>query len=118
MTSEFVQVECKEGRSKPVLNYHAAVLSPENKSNMTRMKIKFWNEQREKINNDNTEITNKSGITNFTSPPSVLIVGIDSISRLHMFRSLPKTKQFLADNDFVEMKGYTRLDIIIFVLLF
>ena len=42
-------------------------------------------------------------------PPSVLILGIDSVSRLHMLRSLPKTRRFILGHDFIEMKGYTKI---------
>ncbi|XP_054257859.1 uncharacterized protein LOC128982844 [Macrosteles quadrilineatus] len=41
---------------------------------------------------------------------SVLIVGIDSISRLNIIRAMPKTVSFLRNNGWVEMKGYNKMD--------
>ncbi|XP_063930687.1 uncharacterized protein LOC135142839 [Zophobas morio] len=42
-------------------------------------------------------------------PLSVLIIGIDSISRLNFIRTMPQTYAFLAKNNFIEMKGYTKI---------
>ncbi|KAG8331504.1 hypothetical protein J6590_039850 [Homalodisca vitripennis] len=41
---------------------------------------------------------------------SVLIVGIDSISRLNLIRTMPKTVRFLQKMGWVEMKGYNKID--------
>lgn len=53
----------------------------------------------EKINN--TEENNKT--------LSVLLVGIDSISRLNLIRSLPKTHEFLKNNNWTELLGYNKV---------
>ncbi|KAK9884737.1 hypothetical protein WA026_007582 [Henosepilachna vigintioctopunctata] len=40
---------------------------------------------------------------------NVLIMGLDSISRLNFHRQMPKTVKFLKDSDFVEFLGYNKL---------
>lgn len=42
-------------------------------------------------------------------PLSVLLIGIDSISRLNLIRLLPKTRNFLLQNDWIELKGYNKI---------
>ncbi|CAG7729635.1 unnamed protein product, partial [Allacma fusca] len=107
MTSEFVKVECEEldeGKVIKTSNFQASVFPPEQHSNLTRLKLEYW--QQEKFSGSPSEMI-KEEVPG--RPPSVLIVGIDSISRMHMYRSLPKTKLFLEENDFIEMKGYTKI---------
>lgn len=41
---------------------------------------------------------------------SVLIVGIDSISRLNMIRTMPKTVNFLQKQGWLELRGYNKMD--------
>lgn len=41
--------------------------------------------------------------------PSVLMIGIDSISRLNLLRAMPKTAQHLYDQGWLEMKGYNKM---------
>ncbi|XP_068142305.1 uncharacterized protein [Drosophila tropicalis] len=43
-------------------------------------------------------------------PLSVLMIGIDSLSRVHLIRAMPKTAQYLYDNDWFEMAGYNKID--------
>lgn len=40
---------------------------------------------------------------------SVLLVGIDSISRLNLIRMMPKTYQYLKQKDWIEYKGYNKI---------
>lgn len=42
-------------------------------------------------------------------PLSVLFIGIDSISRLNLIRLFPKTRSFLLQNDWIELKGYNKM---------
>ncbi|KAH8365917.1 hypothetical protein KR093_007301 [Drosophila rubida] len=42
--------------------------------------------------------------------PSVLMIGIDSISRVNLIRAMPKTAQYLYDNDWFELAGYNKID--------
>uniref|UniRef100_A0A0A1X6X0 GLC7-interacting protein 3 n=1 Tax=Zeugodacus cucurbitae TaxID=28588 RepID=A0A0A1X6X0_ZEUCU len=43
-------------------------------------------------------------------PPSILMIGIDSISRVNLIRAMPKTAQHLYDNDWFELSGYNKID--------
>ncbi|KAK5644324.1 hypothetical protein RI129_005624 [Pyrocoelia pectoralis] len=40
---------------------------------------------------------------------SVALVGIDSVSRLNMIRSLPYTYNYLQENDWIEFRGYNKI---------
>lgn len=42
-------------------------------------------------------------------PISVLLLAMDSISRLNLKRSMPKTEKYLHDNNWVELKGYSKV---------
>lgn len=50
------------------------------------------------------EERNRSG-----KPLSVLMLGIDSISRLNFIRAMPKTAQYVYDNEWFEMSGYNKV---------
>ncbi|CAG7724309.1 unnamed protein product [Allacma fusca] len=95
--SEFVKIQCKENgrQSRTWTDFDVTVFPPEDHSEETEVKLNYWEKESAK--------------ESFIKPPSVLILGIDSISRLHMIRSLPQTRTFLEINDFVEMKGYTKI---------
>ncbi|EDW33250.1 GL24702 [Drosophila persimilis] len=43
-------------------------------------------------------------------PLSVLMLGIDSISRANLIRAMPKTAQYLYDNKWFELAGYNKVD--------
>uniref|UniRef100_A0A182MPD0 Uncharacterized protein n=1 Tax=Anopheles culicifacies TaxID=139723 RepID=A0A182MPD0_9DIPT len=43
-------------------------------------------------------------------PLSVLMIGIDSISRLNLIRAMPHTAQHLYDKGWFELKGYNKID--------
>lgn len=42
-------------------------------------------------------------------PLSILMLGIDSISRLNLIRAMPHTAQYLFDNGWMELKGYNKV---------
>lgn len=42
-------------------------------------------------------------------PPSVLMLGIDSISRVNLVRAMPKTAKYLFDNEWFEMSGFNKV---------
>lgn len=46
---------------------------------------------------------------NGTKPLSVLLIGIDSISRLNLIRAMPNTAQYLYDTGWMELKGYNKV---------
>lgn len=41
--------------------------------------------------------------------PSVLMLGIDSISRVNLVRAMPRTAQYLYDNEWFEMSGFNKV---------
>ncbi|XP_058064079.1 uncharacterized protein LOC131213856 isoform X1 [Anopheles bellator] len=45
-----------------------------------------------------------------TRPLSVLMIGIDSISRLNLIRAMPHTAQHLYNTGWFELKGYNKID--------
>lgn len=42
-------------------------------------------------------------------PPNVLMIGIDSISRVNLIRAMPKTAKYLYDNEWFEMSGFNKV---------
>lgn len=58
----------------------------------------------------NKEIEKKMYKNKINRHLSVLFIGIDSISRLNLLRSLPKTHTFLNENKFIEFKGYNKIN--------
>lgn len=42
-------------------------------------------------------------------PISVLLIGIDNISRLHIMRAMPKTYRYLNENQWIEYTGYNKV---------
>ncbi|GJQ85340.1 hypothetical protein Trydic_g12646 [Trypoxylus dichotomus] len=44
------------------------------------------------------------------SKPNVLLIGIDSVSRLNIYRTMPKTVKYLQDIEFIEYKGYNKVE--------
>lgn len=82
-----ILVKCRNGDSKRVIyeNTHAFVTKKEVKEKLLRSK-------------------------NSSSPHlSLLFIGIDSISRLNSIRNLPKTRNLLQQNEWIELKGYNKI---------
>ncbi|CAG7724398.1 unnamed protein product, partial [Allacma fusca] len=103
--TEFILIKCNKtvkGASSTSKEYQAIVFDPEDYSNSTKLKVDFWRHSDRSPSGENI-IPER--------PPNVLIIGIDSVSRLHMRRSLPRLVRFLKENDFVEMRGYTRIGV-------
>jgi hypothetical protein len=57
------------------------------------------------LNNNSSSNDDGQGQENF----NVLMIGIDSISRLNLIRSMPETYNFLTRNNWIEMKGYNKI---------
>lgn len=88
MNTEFVKVECSRNNEVIYKDYHAFVprfRSVENKC------------ERAKAASSKTEHL------------SVLIIGLDSVSRLNFHRMMPKTVQALQELNAVELLGYTKV---------
>lgn len=71
---------------------------------------------REIYSNVHEAITIKDGFRNVKNdskrPPSILFIGIDSISRLNLIRAMPKTYSYLTNNseDWTNLLGYNKID--------
>lgn len=69
-----------------------------------RKRLNQW-DQLDRIRNLKTDNQQKS----IAKPPSVLMIGIDSVSRLNLIRSMPTTAKYLYDNDWFELAGYNKV---------
>ncbi|XP_047357974.1 uncharacterized protein LOC124952324 isoform X1 [Vespa velutina] len=88
VTAEFVKVECWRGNDKIYKDYHAFVPRKPDVE-----------ERCEKVKKTNP-VENQL---------SILVIGIDSVSRLNFRRSMPKTVKILEDLKAAEMLGYTKV---------
>ena len=61
-------------------------------------KMKIWDDER-----------TKQGGNHHQRPINIIIQGIESVSRSHLYRSLPKTVAFLKKVGYIDFKGYHSL---------
>ncbi|XP_067644033.1 uncharacterized protein [Eurosta solidaginis] len=92
---ESILVLCDSNKRNVYKNGHPLI--PERSEVIKR--LKSWKEKDDKR-------TKQSD----TKPPSILMIGIDSISRVNLIRSMPQTAQYLYDNDWFELTGYNKID--------
>ncbi|RZC33112.1 uncharacterized protein BDFB_011070, partial [Asbolus verrucosus] len=85
ITDSIVMVKCKTALDMEIYSNVHAIISPEHVSKQKR----------------ECEWTKK--------PFGVLFVGIDSISKMNLVRTMPRTHQFLENHDFMNLKGYTKI---------
>ncbi|XP_073842350.1 uncharacterized protein isoform X2 [Musca autumnalis] len=88
-----ILVKCRSGNKQVYVNGHA--MMPERKE--IRERLNLWR----KYDRD-------SGAED--KPPSVLMIGIDSISRVNLIRAMPKTARYLYENEWYEMSGFNKID--------
>lgn len=56
------------------------------------------------------EVKNRTQIpSKIKKPLSVLFLGIDSMSRMNLMRTMPKTYNYLVTNDWIGLKGYNKI---------
>ncbi|XP_058789405.1 uncharacterized protein LOC131663201 isoform X2 [Phymastichus coffea] len=115
---EVVHVVCRTGKSsrKPSAskvktakaksslayeNVHA-VLNPE------RVRERWLNasENRAGYNNTNGTVTATAARH---APLSVLLLGVDSVSRLNFYRAMPATRAYFEDRGWTELRGYNKM---------
>lgn len=87
ITDEFVKVECTRGNESVYIDYHS--FTPANKVSRLLQKQKKSLKRKEAV--------------------SVLVLGIDSVSRLNLHRKMPETYKFLKDSGAIEMLGYNKV---------
>lgn len=89
MTIEYILVKCKGTNGKSVYNNAHAIMRE-------RAEVR----QR---------IDEAAFVNNRTRPLSVLMLSIDSISRLNLIRAMPRTAQHLYDHGWFELQGYNKV---------
>lgn len=89
-TVEFILVKCEVHGKPTYKNTHAIIREkPEIRRRLNEAKTKYQQ----------------------TRPLSVLMLSIDSISRLNLIRAMPRTAQHLYDNEWFELQGYNKVSI-------
>ncbi|KAF5285582.1 hypothetical protein FQR65_LT13122 [Abscondita terminalis] len=83
LIEDIVLIECKDETDTKIYSNIHAIVKTENKT-------------------DNKSKSSDGKI-------SVLIIGIDSVSRLNFIRSLPKTREFLERQNWLELTGYNKV---------
>ncbi|RZC40976.1 DUF229, Sulfatase, and/or Phosphodiest domain containing protein, partial [Asbolus verrucosus] len=88
LNENFVAVECRDIKTNKLIyeNTHSVIIF----KNHTIQKSKMF--------------------ANKIKPFSVLMIGIDGISRLNFIRSLPNSHKFLMNNGWISLKGYNKID--------
>nr|XP_016933185.1 uncharacterized protein LOC108012347 isoform X1 [Drosophila suzukii]XP_016933186.1 uncharacterized protein LOC108012347 isoform X1 [Drosophila suzukii]XP_016933187.1 uncharacterized protein LOC108012347 isoform X1 [Drosophila suzukii]XP_036670726.1 uncharacterized protein LOC108012347 isoform X1 [Drosophila suzukii] len=96
-SAEGIIVKCDSGGHQIYINGHATI--PVKEAVQQRLQKASEDDlKRQEIDKSNSR------------PPSVLMLGIDSISRVNLIRAMPKTAQYLYDNDWFELAGYNKVD--------
>lgn len=91
-TIDNILVRCRSGNRQVYINGYP--LMPERKE--IRQRLDNWK-------NYDAQLGKKE------KPPSVLMLGIDSISRVNLVRAMPKTAKYLYDNEWFEMSGFNKV---------
>lgn len=87
---EYIIVKCKIGNDITLYNNAHAIM-------------------RERVDIRKRLKNSKEG--DVTRPLSVLMLSIDSISRLNLMRTMPKTTKYLNDNNWFELQGYNKVNL-------
>lgn len=61
------------------------------------------------LNPEKVRDRNGSQSGNFSRKLSVLVLGIDSVSRLNFYRAMPKTEKYLSETGWIGLKGYNKI---------
>ena len=100
---EIVLITCTKGKTTIYENVHP-IINP--------LKIQLQN----RTNEHTSESPNPNETSSEVSPPSkksrtlsVLLLGIDSVSRLNFKRSMPKTEKYLRETDWLHLRGYNKM---------
>jgi len=92
-SAEGIIVKCDSGGRQIYINGHATVPVKEAVQQRLRM-------------------ASEADAKGYQRPPSVLMLGIDSISRVNLIRAMPKTAQYLYDNGWFELAGYNKVRLV------
>lgn len=90
--------------------FHALALPFKN--DRVKRKFEYWNPSQLSLKStpihSSHDVNEQSKDISQEVPPNVVIMGIDSMSRLGFRRNMQKTKKALEDIGAVEMFGYTK----------
>ncbi|KAH8380553.1 hypothetical protein KR009_011363 [Drosophila setifemur] len=100
-SAEAFMVKCDSSGKKIYINGHATI--PVKEAVEQRLQAAALGDSKRKRVDKNKDKDKQR-------PPSVLMLGIDSISRLNLIRAMPKTAQYLYDNEWFELAGYNKVD--------
>ncbi|XP_029649278.2 uncharacterized protein LOC115222996 [Octopus sinensis] len=108
ITDEFIRVQCFNRNNKTIYtNFHAFVQMKELRPKDT----KPYNTGYDGIYSSKDSMKNID-FSNFAENKlslNVLLIGIDSVSRLNFIRQMPLTRQFLLKHGAIEMLGYNKV---------
>lgn len=120
---EFVLVRCKSGQQAVYTNAHAIIRHrPQIRQRLNafaarrqqRKQLKEEQQQQKQQQQQEQEEEQQQRTTNTAEdtlerPLSVLMLSIDSISRLNLLRAMPKTAQHMYDHGWYELQGYNKV---------
>ncbi|GAB1606920.1 uncharacterized protein LOC115222996 [Argonauta hians] len=98
MSHEFIKVECYDKNKTIYTNFHAFV----------QKKEFLFKDKAPNGRQHNANTTSKNSKSNKFSM-NVVLIGIDSVSRLNFIRQMPLTRNFLLDHGALEMFGYNKV---------
>jgi hypothetical protein len=94
---QFILIECKAHWLENGKNHNKLIYS---NAHALIQKTKFTKETL----NSSQNLDSKE-----EKPLNILMIGIDSISRLNLIRAMPKTTNFLESNAWYELRGYNKV---------
>ncbi|XP_034952238.1 uncharacterized protein [Chelonus insularis] len=110
ITAEFVKVECFRDNKQIYRDYHFFVprkpLVEERCHTIRKQQQKVQKEKQKKKKAIEKKENNQVNIKNHLS---ILILGLDSVSRMNFHRMMPKTLETLASFGAIEMMGYNKV---------
>lgn len=108
---ESVLVRCKSGTKELYSNTHAiARHRPDIRRRLDAFAAQRQQKQKQKQKQERQK--HRAASTDdetLERPLSVLMLSIDSVSRLNLLRAMPKTAQHLTDNGWHELQGYNKV---------
>lgn len=76
---------------------------------LRRNKVAFYKNAHALIRRKKSKAPPRNTRSNQKKPISVLMFGLDSVSRLNLIRTMPNTTQHLYDSGWFELKGYNKV---------
>lgn len=109
-TIEYIMVRCKSGKKQLYVNSHAIMRErPDLRKRLNEFKEQSIR-QTNQVDGSDEELIGAEK----PRPLSVLMLSIDSISRLNLIRAMPKTAQHVYDNGWFELQGYNKVNVLNF----